>query len=731
MGAVSTGFFAKWASQYRDTGFNPVPIRPGSKSPAPSRWQTGRQEDDTFRLWLDQYADHGLGVLLGTPLEAVLTGGADLRDQFLIAVDVDQDDLAEPVRHTLRIHEKSMCAKRGRQGVTIFARGDQDQNKNKKLRRKLPDGRYKTLVDILANGSQTVIPPTIHPDTNAPYEWIGVSLLTARLRDLPEMTDSVMDELLAVCEGGLACEHFDALRNMVWAGEGGGGNTHDTCVSAVASMVARSWKDTQIHERIEFAKKEAAIRAGLTYDWPGSSRAIQEWIDSARKKGMDEQDDKVPQERAAAQWLIEQHGGHEQCRYIGGASLLKYSEGHWDAGSETRDLTRMVLEHFDGFVAARAESSVKTAFGLTWSSRFGHTDHSRYMVCTKEGTLNAKTLTVERHAPEHELLFQARANFSDTAGCPLYDRMMLDMLGGDQEKLSLVEEFLGWTFVQDMSFEKALFIQGPSNIGKSTLTNVLEGIHGEGAVSNVALHNIGEPQPRALLVGKLVNIGSERSRIKAISDDNFKKIVSGEPVEVKWLFRDAFSVRLFSRLINTVNEMPDMAAFSDGLARRLIIINCADAVKPTKIDTQLRYAILRERDGVFTRWMRALHRLLTRGQFSEVAAVTADIEEYVQESAGLTARWVRECCAPATSPKDYASNDALWTAYDAWTLRAGRHTDRHTSIIPWGKTMKRLGYPAVNARRGHDYIKARKLMLKSPAPTRYEGPDPHLIVAAS
>jgi hypothetical protein len=142
MSAVSTGLFAKWAPQYRDSGFNPVPIRPGSKSPAPSRWQIGRQEDDTFRLWLDSYSDHGLGVLLGTPLEAVLTGGAELRGQFLIAVDVDQDDLSEPVRHALRIGQTTICAKRGRKGITIFTRGDEEHNKNKKLRRKLPDGHH-------------------------------------------------------------------------------------------------------------------------------------------------------------------------------------------------------------------------------------------------------------------------------------------------------------------------------------------------------------------------------------------------------------------------------------------------------------------------------------------------------------------------------------------------------------------------------------------------------------
>ena len=54
MTTKTVGPFKAQAAQYRDIGFNPVPIRPGTKSPAPSRWQTGRQEDETFRNWLDR-----------------------------------------------------------------------------------------------------------------------------------------------------------------------------------------------------------------------------------------------------------------------------------------------------------------------------------------------------------------------------------------------------------------------------------------------------------------------------------------------------------------------------------------------------------------------------------------------------------------------------------------------------------------------------------------------------
>ena len=99
----------------------------------------------------------------------------DFTGQFLIAVDIEQDDLVEPVRHALRIGAARVCAKKGKQGLTIFARGDENQ-KNKKLNRREDNGSISTLVEILSTGSQTVIPPTVHPDTDAPYEWIGIAL---------------------------------------------------------------------------------------------------------------------------------------------------------------------------------------------------------------------------------------------------------------------------------------------------------------------------------------------------------------------------------------------------------------------------------------------------------------------------------------------------------------------------------------------------------------------------
>ena len=267
------------------------------------------------------------------------------------------------------------------------------------------------------------------------------------------------------------------------------------------------------------------------------------------------------------------------------------------------------------------------------------------------------------------------------------------------------------------------------------MTDLLGAIHGEAATSGVARDHLNDPRARAGLIGKLVNISSEKNPGRGVADDIVRKIVTGDIIDGKLRSKNRIFFRPHARLIDTVNELPPLTDPA-GLARRVLPLYCVKPFVPNdserlKADALLGL-LLEERDGVFTRWMRALHRLIVRGGFTISNAIRDDITQYVEGSAGRTSVWLGECCEPTRNPKDYASNDALWNAYTAWALRhAGRETSRHTSIITWGKAMTRLGYPAVNARRGHEYIKARKLMLKSPAPTRYEGPDPHLTVAAS
>ena len=51
-------------------------------------------------------------------------------------------------------------------------------------------------MDLLAYGRQTVLPPTIHPDTGRPYAWIDEgSLVDTPLDQLPELPDDIAARL--------------------------------------------------------------------------------------------------------------------------------------------------------------------------------------------------------------------------------------------------------------------------------------------------------------------------------------------------------------------------------------------------------------------------------------------------------------------------------------------------------------------------------------------------------
>lgn len=136
----------------------------------------------------------------------------------LIAIDVDHPDLIEPIRAIL---PPIVVAKVGRKGFTAFFRGDHprdgDDNEQwwakKNYGFEIPDpdhlGKQKRvgLLDFLAVGSQTVLPPSRHRDTGEPYRWITErTLLNTPLESLPLFTD----EHRAAMEEALRAHGWDA-----------------------------------------------------------------------------------------------------------------------------------------------------------------------------------------------------------------------------------------------------------------------------------------------------------------------------------------------------------------------------------------------------------------------------------------------------------------------------------------------------------------------------------------
>lgn len=206
--ALDRSPYSKVGGRLVDNGYSAIPIMPGTKQPGDYRitewwgtreWQRYCDRLPTsieIELW-DAWPDAGVCVPL---------------DHRLKVIDIDTDD-AELMTAVLAVLPDSEVKKRGNKGFSAFYQGSPAIVS-------APFSVGKTrVVDLLAYGRQTVLPPTIHPDTGQPYHWLGSDTLeTVSIGDLPALPDNVA-ELLAAALTPFGYEPQDEHHRLV-AGEG-------------------------------------------------------------------------------------------------------------------------------------------------------------------------------------------------------------------------------------------------------------------------------------------------------------------------------------------------------------------------------------------------------------------------------------------------------------------------------------------------------------------------------
>jgi hypothetical protein len=163
-----TSIYATWAPRYREAGFDPRPIWPGQKSCHIYGWNLP-MPDDIFEQTLITHADYGIGLLMGSRFPDGTT---------LATLDVDDDQYIEVSKVLLG---DPPCIRRGSKGVGIFVRVRGNQGYLALKAR----GSPKRHSELLTRDKLLVIPPTIHPATGKPYEWLTPSLLDVDFNDLP------------------------------------------------------------------------------------------------------------------------------------------------------------------------------------------------------------------------------------------------------------------------------------------------------------------------------------------------------------------------------------------------------------------------------------------------------------------------------------------------------------------------------------------------------------------
>ena len=211
--------FAQAAADLIDLGYSPIPIiapdaAHGGRGKAPgdyrggrwqglSRWQRFRDGPPSsfeMNLWL-KAPGANVGIVMGTP------AGRDAEGEQLFVIGIDFDAVDPDALDTLLgSAPASPMVKRGQKGETRLFRA------RKTIKTTQYDDtshgfdengvliRYR-LIDLLAgfDTRQTVVPPSVHPDTGQAYVWTAGPVPAEQLPILTEDDMAVIEEALETC----------------------------------------------------------------------------------------------------------------------------------------------------------------------------------------------------------------------------------------------------------------------------------------------------------------------------------------------------------------------------------------------------------------------------------------------------------------------------------------------------------------------------------------------------
>jgi Bifunctional DNA primase/polymerase, N-terminal len=170
--------------------YSAVPCRPGFKIPGAYRSGEWFYESEWQRFCDRLPTELELGVWAKWPDAGVCVA---LGFNAAVAVDIDTDDEAIVAAIKSALSCESPVQKRGKKGATHFFRASAAVKS-----RPFNVGTGERVLDLLCKGKQTVIPPTIHPDTYRPYEWLTDDTLEyVSPENLPMLPDDIAERIAA------------------------------------------------------------------------------------------------------------------------------------------------------------------------------------------------------------------------------------------------------------------------------------------------------------------------------------------------------------------------------------------------------------------------------------------------------------------------------------------------------------------------------------------------------
>ena len=243
-------------------------------------------------------------------------------------------------------------------------------------------------------------------------------------------------------------------------------------------------------------------------------------------------------------------------------------------------------------------------------------------------------------SPDMVITNQIPWPYNPAAYSEVLDHTLNRLACDDPEVRALLEEMVGSCFYRsnNLGGGQSFMLSGEGRNGKSTLLKLLQATLSYKNISSIELKQLTEKFANAELVGKLANIGDDIGS-EYISDASvFKKLVTGDRIQVQRKGQDPFEFNNYAKLIFSANNIPRIGGGKDSIAveRRIVVVPFNAKFTPDDPDFDPEIIEKLKNQEVFEYLillgLQGLKRVRANGKYSHCTAADKAKEEYIVEN---------------------------------------------------------------------------------------------------
>lgn len=702
-------------------GFKPVLIAPRSKRPSVQGWQ------------LLEYSAEEVAAIFGQ--ESV---GVGLR-WGNGHVDVDLETPLAAQAGEMLLPATTMMW--GRAGLDRAHRVYAVANHGYKTR-KIKSHTGELVAELRHDASQSVVPPSYHPESGQDYFWANLPGPEAR-----DNVEYAASGIPAVEIGELEVQVREvvlvATLAALWPNIAG--SRHDTTLGLCGMLLKAGRSEARVREVVE-----ALVVLGQDPD-PNDRRAIPASTALRLAQGNDVggfafvADALGPE---IAKWVSKMFmlpiervdvAGGMMLNDMGNADLLcslygedlrfldfKQSWAGWDgkkwnlergalleqtyAKRTVEKMHRKVEDIEPGpertamrlhAIKSGAANALKAMTTVARDDLIGHEadfDKDMWAFNVSNGTLDLRSGELVPHRREDYITRMAPVEWDPKAEAPMWLEFLETIFDGDQDLMVFAQRMAGYAMTGNTQEQCLFFLYGHGKNGKTTFLEVLSGLYGDYALktptetvmrvkgASMIPNNVAALRGARLVTSKEVNQGAR------LDEGQVKDLTGGDTAVARFMHGEFFNFRPILKLMMYGNHKPTITGQDEGIWRRIRLVPFEVQVPEAKRVMDYHVQLLeREASGIL-RWCVEGCLGWQKGGLTLPKAVAKGTEEYRSEQ-DVMGSFILD--SYTEDEKSKVAMENVYATYLGWCGATGEHAVNQRFLI---QRLVERGYEKIQLR---------------------------------